>query len=135
MAGGPAGGILRLLDVVEEHRPALRFDFRDRFHLALDEVGDTFTYGEALDLVEGLRATLGTRTHAAAADWKYPATRADLSLQTLELHYANVHRDPKTHARPFAGEWPWRGEDEVTDEEREALTEQLIRRSALAALP
>ncbi len=135
MAGGPAGGILRLLDLVEEHRPSLRFDFRDRFGLSLDDIGTTYTYGEAFDLVDGLRATRGTHTHAAAARWKYPMTRAEISLQTIEISFANVHRDVKVHPQPFTADWPWPGEDDVTPEEREALTEQLIRRSALAALP
>lgn len=135
MAGGPAGGILRLLDFVEEHRGALRFDFRDRFQLGLDDIGDAFTYAEAGDLVDGLRETLGTRTHAAAARWAYPMTQAEIAAQGLLLAFTNVNRDPKAHPRPLTFPWPWPGEDDVTPEELEELTQQLIRRSALAALP
>lgn len=132
MAGGPPGGILRLLDVVEEHRAALRFDFRDRLGLSLDDLGDTVRYGEAVALVLGLLETQGTRAHAAARDWAYPLTHDEHMLQLLVELYAAVHRDPKKAPAPQSLGWPWPAVSDVTAEEREALTKQLIRRSALA---
>lgn len=132
MAGRAPGGIFRLLDLVEEHRAALRFDFRDRFHESLDELGVTVRYGEAIDLVEGLLETRGTRVHAAVRDWAYTMTRDQQLMQLLVELYAEVHRDPKKRSTPMSLGWPWPDEADVTEEEREALTQQLIARSALA---
>lgn len=132
MAGGAPGGIARLLDVVEEHRTALRFDFRDRFQLSLDDAGDRYTFGEAADLIFGLAATEGTSTHASVQSWRYPLSKTDRMLQHLVELTAAVHRDPKKQPQPISLGWPWPEQSDVTEEEREALTQQLIARSALA---
>lgn len=132
MAGGAPGGIVRLLDVVEEHRAALRFDFRDRFGLSLDDAGDGYTFAEAIDLALGLLETQGTRSHAVVRDWLYPLALTDQWLQQLVELLGAVHRDTKTQPQPITFGWPWPKQSDVTDEEREALTQQLIARSALA---
>ncbi len=130
MAGGAPGGIVRLLDVVEEHRAALRFDFRDRFGLSLDDAGDRYSFGEAIDLTLELLETQGTRSHAAVRRWSYPLSHADAMLQhlvELEARWWKAKGSP-----PLSLGWPWPQESDVTDEERERLTQQLIARSALA---
>lgn len=132
MAGGAPGGIVRLLDVVEEHRAALRFDFRDRFGLSLDDAGDGYTFGEAIDLALELLDEQGTRSHAAVRGWAYALSTTEQMLQHLVEMYAAWHRDTKKQPQPVTFGWPWPVESGVTDEEREALTQQLIARSALA---
>lgn len=132
MAGGAPGGIARLLDVIEEHRAALRFDFRDRFGLSLDDAGDGYTFGEALDLVRELVDEQGTRSHAAVRGWAYALSTTNQTLQHLLELYAAVHRDTKKQPKPMSLGWPWPEQADVTEEEREALTQQLIARSALA---
>lgn len=132
MARGAPGGIVRLLDVVEEHRAALRFDFRDRFGLSLDDAGDRYSFGEAIDLTLELLAEQGTRSHAAVRGWAYPLSLTDQWLQQMVEILGAVHRDTKKQPQPITFGWPWPQESDVTDEEREALTQQLIARSALA---
>lgn len=132
MAGGAPGGIARLLDVVEEHRAALRFDFRDRFGLSLDEVGHGYTFGEACDLVLELLETQGTRSHAAVHQWRYSMSTTDQWLQHLVEMVGATLRDTKKQPQPVRFGWPWPEKSDVTDEERESLTQQLIARSALA---
>ncbi len=130
MAGGAPGGIVRLLDVVEEHRAALRFDFRDRFGLSLDDAGDGYTFGEAIDLTLELLDEQGTRSHAAVRGWSYPLSWSSQMLQHLVEINARWWRP--TGSPPLSLGWPWPQQSDVTDEEREALTQQLIARSALA---
>ena len=132
MAGGAPGGIVRLLDVVEEHRAALRFDFRDRFGLSLDDAGDSYTFAEAIDLVLELLDEQGTRSHAAVRGWSYPLSWSSQMLQQMVEMYAAAHRDTKQQPKPLSLGWPWPRQSDVTDEEHEALKQQLIARSALA---
>lgn len=132
MAGGAPGGSLGLLHLIEEHRRAARADFRERFSLSLDDVGDAFTYGEAIDLVEALIDSAGSRLHAAVRRWEFPMSRLERDMRVLAESYLERHRDSKKRAQPFDLGWPYPAQELVTAEELEDLTQQLIRRSALA---
>lgn len=100
--------------------------------MCLDDVGDAFTYGEAIDLVEALVDEPGTRLYAAVRRWEFPMSRLERDMRLLTESYLEVHRDKKKRTQPVDLGWPYPAEELVTDEEREALTQQLIRRSALA---
>lgn len=64
------------------------------------------TYGEAIHLIEGLKAQDGTHTQAAVDGWRWPMTRAAIDLRRLMLAYHNVHR-PKEQTAPYELPWPW----------------------------
>lgn len=85
MAGrGEPGGIVGLLELIEEHRAAVRYDWRTRFHRGLDEsVPDDIGWSEALDLVRVLRADPSSYTAAALEGWDYPLDRNGWMLADL----------------------------------------------------
>lgn len=112
MAGrGEPGGILGLLDLIEEHRGAVEYDFRARFHLAAEMIGREIGWGEAVRLVRILRADPASMIAAAIEGWDYPLPRGDAVLMDLfDLEFA------KTGARgrkPHPGR-PWKQQGDVT---------------------
>lgn len=139
MAGeerGPPGGSVALLQFVEEHRAALRFDFRHYLHVSLDEVGGSVTFGEALDLVVELLKETGSHLVAELAGMSRPLSWADLAVITLTEAYLNAHRDPKKQPKPVQLFDLWEKTDpnaDVTAERRAELEAQLERRSAFAS--
>jgi hypothetical protein len=127
-AGGRcAGGSLRLLQLVEEHRPALAFDFRDRIHNSLSAIGDTIAYGEAWDLVTELANEFGTHTHASVHKWEFPARFGELIAVEHAEWTANRYRDREKAPEPITFPRPWRDESYVEPEERERLLAVLER--------
>ena len=88
------GGIGWLLDLIEEHRPALEYDWRARFHLPLTVVGTPeMTFGEACRLVAELAQEPDSHTAAALGGWSHPwsweaAAVADLWDLTAGIHTA-----------------------------------------------
>ena len=100
-----AGGIRRLLDLIEEHRAPLEFDWRAVFGLPLSSVGRDVSWGESVRLVQELAADPATHTAAALAGWAHPWSReaallADLFDVTLA---ANAKGNPKPYPRPWVG--------------------------------
>lgn len=106
MAGGRSlrGGILGLLDLIEEHRVALRYDWRARFGRGLDEsVPDDIGWSEALDLVRVLRSDPSTMLAASVEDWEYPLSRTEAILADMwDLSYAKAGaKKRERYPRPF----------------------------------
>lgn len=129
-AGGRApGGSVALLRFVEEHRAAIRFDFRDRFGISADDIGDTVSFGEAIDLIDELAVEMGTHLQASMDGWQWPASWSEINQAQLTEAYFNVHRDEKKRPQPFVVPMPWPGKDQATPEERAAAIAQLERRS------
>lgn len=102
--GGEPGGILGLLDLIEEHRAALRYDWRARFGLGLDAVPDVIGWGEALDLVRVLRSDPSTQLAAALEGWSHPLDRVGWMLADLiDVQGASkAGKKWKPYPRPFA---------------------------------
>lgn len=137
MAGeerGPPGGTLALLEFLEEHRAALRFDFRHLLHVPLSVIGtDEMSFGEALDQVVEILKETGSHLVAELAGMSRPLSWADLAVITLTEVYLNAHRDPKKQPTPVQLFELWEKRDpnsDVTPERRAELEEQLERRSA-----
>ena len=65
-------------------------------------------------------------------DWV--ASNSDVAVITLAEWFANVHRDTSKSREPFHFPRPWPDADarpQVTEQELQELTEQLLARSAL----
>jgi hypothetical protein len=77
------GGIAALLELIEEHRPAFEYDWRSRFHVGLDVVGDEMGWGETIRLAGVLSADPGSQLWASLHGWRNPASRAELVLMDL----------------------------------------------------
>jgi hypothetical protein len=133
-AGRLHGGSAALLELIEEHKPALTFDFRRYFGLPLRAVGEAITYGEAWLLIMELRNESGSHTHMLRHGLSETASLADLAAIRHAEWYMNVHK--KDSAPTIELPHPWSVPDpnaDVTPERRAELKAQLQRRSAFAA--
>jgi hypothetical protein len=106
VAGGCSderGGILGLLDLIEEHRAAFDYDWRTRFHLPLDAVPNQMHWGEAVRLAGILRADPSSMLAASMEGWKYPVSREAIALARLyDLEYAKTGaKNRKPYPMPY----------------------------------
>lgn len=85
MAGGgdDRGGICGLLDLIEEHRDALAYDWRTRFHLPLEAVPSEMGWTEAVGHVRVLRRDPSSQLVASLEGWDYPLDRLGWMLADL----------------------------------------------------
>lgn len=82
--GGTCGGILGLLDLIEEHRGAVEYDWRSRFGLGLAaSVPSVVGWGEAVRLVRVLASDPSSQLAAALQGWAYPLERTGWMLADL----------------------------------------------------
>lgn len=110
--GSEPGGIFGLLDLIEEHRAGLEYDFRHRFHLGLSCVPDEIGWDEALRLVRILRADPSSALAASFEGWDHPISREALILMDqfdLDMAVNSGKRNkPKPH--PMR---PWKQQGDV----------------------
>lgn len=108
MAGGRRfrGGICGLLDLIEEHRGPLEYDFRTRFSgitEGLAGVPEQMGWGELLRQVTILRADPSSALAAALAGWDYPISREALAILDLYDLTMAANSDPKKRVAPHTG--------------------------------
>lgn len=104
MAGrGGAGGIFTLLELIEERRGPLEYDFRTRFHLPLSTVGREMAWGEAIRLIRIIRSDPSSMLTAAVEGWTHPVSReAAIAMDQYDLTYAATGaKKPHRYPRPF----------------------------------
>lgn len=101
-----AGGILALLELIEEHRGALEYDWRTRFHVGLDRLPVEMSYGEAYRQVLNLANDPSTMFSAKLGGLTHPVTREWLALADLIEMTAHAAGDAKYRypKRPNPGE-------------------------------
>lgn len=100
------GGILALLDLIEEHRGPIEYDFRTRFpglRGGIYSVPEDMGWDEALRLFRILRADPSSSLAAAIEEWKYPLSReAAIFADLYDLEYAKTGaKGRKPYPRPF----------------------------------
>lgn len=121
--GREPGGIAELVETIDEHRGALEYDWRTRFHLPLTIVGEAMTWGEAVRLFHELVRDPSSRTFAAVAGWDHPITREWAVLVSLHDHYTRANfRDPK----PWPTPWATAPSDVVGAASEQVLTQEQI---------
>lgn len=100
---GLRGGILGLLDLIEEHRDALAYDWRTRFHLPLSAIPDEMAWDEALSLLRVLRSDPSSQFAAAVEGWSHPLSReAAVLMDVWDLEYAKSgSKKRESYPRPF----------------------------------
>lgn len=99
-----AGGILTLLDLIEQHRGAFEYDWRARFGLPLTCVPDEMGWAEAFRLTVVLAGDPSSQVAAAFAGWAHPVTRDFLvaaDAYDLAARVAAGRRKPKPYPRPW----------------------------------
>lgn len=101
------GGICGLLDLIEEHRAALEYDFRTRFQGLPDgiySVPERMGWGEALRMVRILRSDPGSMLAAAIEGWDYPFPReVAVTADLYDLEFAKTGaKNRQPYPRPYA---------------------------------
>lgn len=122
---GPPGGILWLLGFVEEHRPALMFDFRRYFGLSLDDLGEGLPWGEGLALIQELQREWGSHLFADLSEWEFAASYGEVMAGLHVEAFANKDRDKKQQPIKLPHPWPDAAKPKVTAEERAQLEARL----------
>ena len=110
MAGGLSrGGILGLLDLIEEHPGAIEYDWRTRFHAPASDIGTAYPWDESLRLVKILRADPSSMIAAAFEGWDHPISREALVL--MDLYDLDMQVATGGKVRDKHQGRPWRSDD------------------------
>lgn len=120
--GCAAGGILKLLELIEEHPAEITYDFRARFGLSISSVGDDISWLEAAHLTAILLRDPTSWTQAALNGWKHPVSYEWMvQAQTFDLlHLANAKNKPKPMPRPW-------GDPSMTRTGKPAVSDSRVR--------
>lgn len=106
-SGCPRGGILRVLEFASDYPSEIRADFRTHYSLSWDEVGETFSWLEAVHLVRVLFANPNSWLQAAKNGWRTPVTAEWMLLADLIDVFVSANSKNKT--KPIPRPWPKTG--------------------------
>lgn len=99
------GGVFGLLGLIASHRGAVEYDWRHRFGLGLDSLGEGMTLAEAGRLAMILRSDPSSAIAAALEGWTHPIDRQTLAL--LDLFDLTAAINSKKTPKPHTGR-PWK---------------------------
>jgi hypothetical protein len=97
------GGILEVLQILEDYKHAFTYDFRSRFGLGLDSLGTTLPWSEVVSLVSVLMSDPTSWLQTAKNDWQHPISYDwTIAAATYDLlAQVNSKRKPKPWPRPW----------------------------------
>lgn len=98
--------MMRLAVLMHEHRGALEYDWRARFHLPLTVIGDGMGWGEAVRLVRILANDPSSQTVAAVSGWSHPFGWESILL--ADLFDVQLGKASKRHPKPWPRPWQQR---------------------------
>lgn len=88
-----------------DHPSAIRADFRSRFGISFEDAGESYSWHEAIYLVQALLADTTSLLQASVRGWKYPVSREWMMLAELYDLDLRIHsRGGK--AKPVPRPWP-----------------------------
>ena len=98
------GGILAVLEILEDYKSAFVYDFRSRFGLGLSDLGTTVPWSEVVDLVVILLSDPTSWLQASKNKWKHPVDyNWLLQAATYDLlAQVNSKRKPKPWPKPWS---------------------------------
>lgn len=108
---GRSGGICKLLEIIEEHPVELAYDFRSKFNLSFEDIGNGVTYKEAIMLVAALLRDTSSWLQAAHAEWDHPVSREWIVLSHVYDLLAAVNS--KNKPKPYPTPWPAEGVQKI----------------------
>lgn len=82
-------------------------DFREKFHVSINEVGLSVRYDEAQSLIVTLSQDPSSWFHAAKNKWKHPLTREGMVL--LDLATMVLAKWSKRGSSPYPSPYPSKG--------------------------
>ncbi len=99
-----AGGILTVLQIIEDHKAAFVYDFRHRFSYGLEDIGTTLPWNEVLLLLSVLLRDPTSWLQTSVAKWHHPVSYEWATNAAVYDLLAQVHskRKPKPYPRPWA---------------------------------
>lgn len=127
------GGIRQLLELIEEHPAAFRYDWRTRLGLPIEALFDgRMSWADAWAVTTELARDPSSRIGAALAGWSHPMPREALVLADLyDLQLAaNTDKKKRGQAKPYPR--PWKTKDSGRRSTRPAVDQATVR-AALAA--
>ena len=130
---GTPGGTAALLAFIEEHRPALTWDFRRYLGRSLADIGGDIPWGEANHLIGELLRETGSHLCADVAGFSLAASQAEFATILHAEAFLNYHRDREVQKAPIELPAPFdRAPDmePMTEEEHAAATAYLASHSA-----
>lgn len=128
---GPPGGTVALLEFIEEHRPALTWDFRRYLQIPLSELGESISWGEAAHLLAELARETGSHLYADLVDFRFAASQADFASILLAETVMNTLRPADSEPTELPAPFLRRPEAEpVTPEEYARAATYLAQHSA-----
>jgi len=97
------GGILTVLELIEDYKPAFVYEFRARFHLGLADLGTTVPWEEVIYLVAVTMSDPTSWLQAAKHNWSPPIDyNWTLAAATYDLlATVNSKKKPKPWPRPW----------------------------------
>ena len=98
------GGIFEVLEILEDYKHAFTYDFRTRFGLGLEDLGEKVPWTEVISLVVILLSDPTSWLQAAKAKWQHPISYEwTIAASTYDLlAQVNSRRKPKPFPRPWA---------------------------------
>ena len=102
-SGRERGGIFERRERIAEHEAEITYDFRSRFNIGLDEIGDRITWRETVQLVTILLRDPSSWLQASARNWKHPASYEWTMLASI--FDAQVMANSKKKPKPFPRPW------------------------------
>ena len=122
--GCPTGGIIEVLQILEDYKPAFTYDFRARFGLGLDSLGDKVPWDEVVSLVAVLLRDPTSWLQTAKNDWQHPISYDwTIAAATYDLlAQVNSKRKPKPWPRPWGDSGTVRKGTKVRRDARAILT-------------
>lgn len=103
-SGSGSGGIFKLRELISEHEPALTYDFRTRFGLALSDIGYAVSLREAINLVSVLQVDPTSWLQASIHGWKHPVSFEWMLL--AQLTDITLAVNSKGKPTPMPRPWP-----------------------------
>ena len=99
----PPGGILTVLEIIEDYKPAFVYEFRARFHLGLADLGTTVPWNEVVYMVAVLMSDPTSWLQASKHNWSHPIDyNWTLAAATYDLlATVNSKKKPKPWPRPW----------------------------------
>jgi hypothetical protein len=123
--GGRRGGSLKVLAYVQDHPAELAYDFRTKFQLSIEAIGDTVSLREAALLIAMLLIDTNSWLQAVVNDWKHPVNREWIVLTHVYDLLAAVNS--KSKPKPYPTPWLEENTQKIGGKKRQSNSEVLLR--------
>ena len=102
-SGCTPGGIFKLRELIEEHPGEIAYDFRSKFGISFEAIGNEVSWLEAICLASVLFRDPTSWLQARVNNWDYPVSREWMvQTHTYDLHaQVNSKNKPKPYPTPW----------------------------------